>query len=117
MLKGGVPAASVYASWSRLLKDLTNFEWIAFFHCPNIKTPTWPHHIVRLWKRYIKMDRGEAPNKDWGYFISNGGTPSGRASQTTLGNCLNCYWQIMFYLHLSLKIWDPYDRQKWGHRF
>jgi len=41
----------------------------------------------------------------------SGTTPSGRASQTTLGNCLNSTFLAQFYIHKALKILDPWNKR------
>jgi hypothetical protein len=79
MIKGGVPEDRVYSNWKNIFTSLTNYTWIAFFPCPQINMPAWPKHIVRKWKKHIAAKDSE-PWLNWGYFISEGGTPSGKAS-------------------------------------
>jgi hypothetical protein len=81
----------------RLIKEILNFKWVGFISVPEVNAPVWPSYLKRLFKNHIG---GQVqPERDWLAFEFNGTTPSGRASQTTIGNSLNSLFYCYFYAH------------------
>jgi len=52
-IHSGFSEDAMKLSWPSIIKDLTNFEWTAFFHCPQINMPRWPSDIIKLFRRSV----------------------------------------------------------------
>lgn len=80
----------------KVLDEMCNFDWIGFIKVPQVNAPRWPKDLQKKFKRFV--DKQDTPWKDYLAFEFQGTTPSGRASQTTVGNTLNSIFYAYYYI-------------------
>lgn len=89
----GIEKHILEKSKDRLYKDLTTYDWLFFYHVPGINTPQkyWTPKILQQFRKHGTKDRSlkERPWENFGFATPKDGTPSGKASQTTIGNTMN----------------------------
>jgi len=91
----GDSASSTLAD--KVLEEMCNFDWLGFIKVPRVNAPKWPREVQKKFKRFVDK-QSDTPWNDYLAFEFHGTTPSGRASQTTVGNTLNSIFYAYYYI-------------------
>lgn len=62
----------------QVLREVSNFSWLAFVKLPGVEGPRWSPEVSRLFQRCVSKVGGS--EVDYLCFELDGTTPSGRAS-------------------------------------